>query len=217
MTKAKNPSTFLNDASPSISGRNSSSFNLNNLRMINSGTNNFFSLVRAATVRDTFQGRSQGFAMAVTLNVVVCELHRMYWASGCLGTSTWRISYLCTVTKLYTNRIFFTYLYLDNTTGMTHLKRMSWSPATHFHRLTSHKRKGLSYCGETSNLAYWAGWLNGLEFWSVFWRKIRNSSVIIVTTLRDWRPRNRVSIVGKGKKCITFRALVILKRYSIEF
>lgn len=96
-------------------------------------------------------------------------------------------------------------------------KLMSWSLAAYLHRLTSHKRKDLNYWGENSNLAYWAGWLNGLEFWSVFWRKIRDSSVIIVTTLRDWRQRNRVSIVGKGKKCIPFRALVKLKRCLIEF
>jgi hypothetical protein len=57
-----------------MSGRNNSSFNLNNFRMINSGTNSFFSLVRAATIRIRFQGRCRHFAMAANLHVVVCEL-----------------------------------------------------------------------------------------------------------------------------------------------
>jgi hypothetical protein len=55
ITRAKNPSSFLKDASPRIRGRNSSSFNLNNFRMINSGMNNFFSFVRAATFTVAFR------------------------------------------------------------------------------------------------------------------------------------------------------------------
>jgi hypothetical protein len=49
ITRAKKPSNFLKEASPRMRGRNSNSFSLNSFRMINSGINNFFSLVRAAT------------------------------------------------------------------------------------------------------------------------------------------------------------------------
>jgi hypothetical protein len=49
ITRAKKPSNFLKDASPRISGRNNSNLSLNNFKMINSGINNFFSFVRAAT------------------------------------------------------------------------------------------------------------------------------------------------------------------------